>query len=776
MASEPRLTSRGRDHGEAFATGRTEHIFLAAFVAYSALAILVTFPLVLYLSSRLPHDLGDPLLVTSLLWWNAHAMPLTEQWWNGFGFFPSAGMMAFSENFLGAALIASPLQWLGASPVTAYNVTLLTSFPLCAIAAHALAWTLTRRHDAAIVCGLAYGFNPYRVAHLEHLELLLAFGMPAALAALHLYTDTRRARWLVAFAAALVVQALCTSYYALFFTVFVGLWLCWFMQPRAWRDLLAIVAAGGAAVLLVSPIFVGYARIHQSHGLSRGLSDEVRALSADVSSFVTASPLSAIWGWTAAMNDGVRQLFPGLTIATLGIVGVVLLHRSRPVGRDRLVPVTRTLWALSATCAAVVLITALTGPWRLEWSWLTVSVTALYKPFSLSVVFALAALALGPTVRGAFRRRSVLGFYLLATGALFLCSLGPEPALFGEQVLYQPPYAWLMRLPYFGDTVRAPERFGMLGMLALSAAGALAFARLPVPTGRRTAMWLVVIAGIGAEGLVRGLPLPMVPADGYTIPPGDRPAAVMELPLGDVFRDSAALYRATLHGLPAINGYNGHEPVYYGVLKSALTDRDPSALEALASLGPLLVATDNRVDHAAPWAHFLSNHPGIARLRDDGDWTLFRLPSNPAPDRCSGNAVPVSAVFDAERQLDLATLTDQNPATRWITAHPQRAGDALTLDLGRVTRPCSLAVSMGADADYYPRALSVETSLDNDAWETGFTGTMGGPALLAALENPLDARFSVPLQGAAARFIRLSIEQSQPRDPWAVADVVVQGR
>jgi hypothetical protein len=100
----------------------------------------------------------------------------------------------------------------------------------------------------------------------------------------------------------------------------------------------------------------------------------------------------------------------------------------------------------------------------------------------------------------------------------------------------------------------------------------------------------------------------------------------------------------------------------------------------------------------------------------------------------------------------------------------------LTLDLGRVTRPCSLVVSMGADADYYPRTLSVATSRDNDAWETGFTGTMGGPAFLAALENPLDARFSVPLPGTAARFIRLSIEQSQPRDPWAVADVVVQGR
>jgi hypothetical protein len=242
-AGEPVLFAMTDLHVSAAGRWRTWPALLSAFAAYSALAVVVTFPLILNLSSRLPKDLGDPLLVSSILWWNAHVMPLTEQWWNGFGFFPATGMMAFSEHFLGAGLIASPLQWLGCSPITAYNLTLLASFPLCGLAAHALALTLTKRHDAAVVCGLAYGFNPNRVAHVEHLELLLAFGMPAALAALHLYADTRRARWLAAFAAALTIQVLFTSYYALFFTVFVGLWILWFMRLRDWREVLAIVVA-----------------------------------------------------------------------------------------------------------------------------------------------------------------------------------------------------------------------------------------------------------------------------------------------------------------------------------------------------------------------------------------------------------------------------------------------------------------------------------------------------------------------------------------------------
>ena len=41
-------------------------------------------------------------------------------------------MIAFSDHRLGASLLATPLQWLGASPLTAYNIVFLATFPLCA--------------------------------------------------------------------------------------------------------------------------------------------------------------------------------------------------------------------------------------------------------------------------------------------------------------------------------------------------------------------------------------------------------------------------------------------------------------------------------------------------------------------------------------------------------------------------------------------------------------------------------------------------------------------
>ena len=123
---------------------RARPIAIAALV-YSALAIAVTFPLIPHLTSVVPSDLGDPLLSTAILWWNAHVMPLTDRWWNGFAFSPATGMLAFSDHRLGLSLIASPLQRLGANPITAYNIVFLATFPLCALSGHALGWVLTKR-------------------------------------------------------------------------------------------------------------------------------------------------------------------------------------------------------------------------------------------------------------------------------------------------------------------------------------------------------------------------------------------------------------------------------------------------------------------------------------------------------------------------------------------------------------------------------------------------------------------------------------------------------
>ncbi len=435
-----------------------------AFLAYSALTIVQTFPLVLHVPSVMPHDLGDPLLSTGILWWNAHVLPFTERWWNGFAFYPAPGFLAFSDPRLGESLIATPLQWLGLGPVGAYNVTFLVTYPLSALAAHWLGFVLTRRHDAAAVAGLTYGFCPFRVAHIPHLELLAAFGMPAALAALHLYKETRHWRWLVVFTLALIVQGLCSSYYLVFFSVLLGLWALWFIRAADAGALLRIVIAGLCAVAALAPLALGYARAHAQNLLERSL-NEIVAFSADATSILTAHPTVRLWAWTARWGKSEGELFPGITILILVIAGAIAAWRRGAV-RDRLDRLSLWLLPISAVCAAIAFLGWAYAPWRVEMPGLKIASDSPFKPMTLALLALAVWLGTSSRVRNAWARGSTFAFYTAAALVLFVVSMGPKPAFAGHQFLYQPPYAWLMRLSLF-ESIRVPARFGMLIMLAL---------------------------------------------------------------------------------------------------------------------------------------------------------------------------------------------------------------------------------------------------------------------------------------------------------------------
>ena len=118
------------------------------------------------------------------------------------------------------------------------------------------------------------------------------------------------------------------------------------------------------------------------------------------------------------------------------------------------------------------------GPVAMELAGIRVSVSDSYKPFSTATVFFIAWVLTSTRVRQAWREQSPLPFYVLATLAMWLFALGPTARLFGERVLYKPPYSWLMLMPGFRDGFRAPARFAMLAAVTLSIAAALAFWRL----------------------------------------------------------------------------------------------------------------------------------------------------------------------------------------------------------------------------------------------------------------------------------------------------------
>jgi hypothetical protein len=743
---------------------------LIAFVGYSALTMIMTWPVILNLTSALPHDAEDPLLSATILWWNAHVLPLTQRWVDGFFFYPAGGALALSDHRLGLSPIASPLLWLGVSPITTYNIVWLATYPLCAVAAHGLGFALTRRHDAAIVCALAFGFNPFRVEHLSHLELLAAFGMPAALWALHRFDETRRPRWLAAFTVALIVQGLCASYYLLFFLVFVALWVLWF--ARDWRIVAAIGAACFVCAIALSPVAVEYARVHRQFDLSRRFG-EIVLYSADVTSLVTAPALVGSWGWTAPLNGNETRIFPGLTIMILAALGIVAsLRRPSPGRASR-----ASVLCLVAACffGIVALVTAVHGPWQMRVGPIAASGRDVFKTLSLAAAMLAASAALSARGRDAYRRRSPFAFYLLAAIFLYLCALGPNPLFLGHRVLYEPPYAWLMRLPLFDHAVRVPARFAMPAALALSVTASLAFSRLTSAGSRRTAAVLAVVAaGIVADAWVPRLPVGAVP-DVWSPARAQGVAAVLELPLGGTGEDVSAMYRTVFHHRPTINGYSGYSPPHYDALRAALTNRDDTALDALASGGPLLLVADK--DKGGDWPAFVRNYRSATPVGEEGHWAFFSLPRNTsAPVPCESDALPIAAASDNRGTVALATITDANKFTWWTSEHPQQVGDRLMLDLGRAAMPCAVVLWQDGFAPFYPHALSVATSLDGTAWTTAFSGKTGGLAIRGALASPVRPQLAIPLPASAARFISLRVEQAREKDPWVVTDIAVRGR
>lgn len=150
----------------------------------------------------------------------------------------------------------------------------------------------------------------------------------------------------------------------------------------------------------------------------------------------------------------------------------------------------------------------------------------------------------------------------------FGLSLGPFLVI-GHRYLDVPlPYLVLRALPFM-DTMRAPGRFALLGVLAVAVLAAGALAVLAERDPRRRSLVLVVVAAITAVEL---LPGPLASRDGGAPAPyeaiADDPGdgAVLEIPMqwstgveviGDTSNDlHVALFMAwaTVHGQPYVGG------------------------------------------------------------------------------------------------------------------------------------------------------------------------------------------------------------------------------
>jgi hypothetical protein len=563
---------------------------------YLLLALALTWPVASVCASRVPGDLGDPLLNMWILGWDLDHLtrfcagePLALRgFWNANIFYPTPLTLAYSEHLLPLAVQALPLYLLTHSLVLCYNLLFLSTFVLSALGAYLLARALTESPRAAFLAGLFYGFALYRIDQIGHLQVLSSQWMPFALLGLWRFAETRQTGPLIGAALALLAQGLSCGYYLFFFWPFAAAFAVWALwrherirDRRAWS---ALVLAAAATALTALPFLLPYAELRAASAILR-TPGEIAMFSADLAAFGRTDRTVRLWG-QLHRGPGVPiegDLFPGLVplvLAALACVATVRVARAARPGA------------------------------RLH--------TLLREPNTVIVSAALAAalLACGPTIR--------LAAHVAVPG----------------------PYALLYRLVPGFDGLRVPSRFGMLlaMFVALSAAeGTLAIAE------RRRGLMLAACAALfliegtcvpvrtsqilRERGLRKPLPLdlpaPPVYAHVQRLP---REAVLIELPFGAPAYDLRAVFYSTTHWRRLVNGYSGALPAGYAARASALrgvVSQPETALRALATSGATHAIVHEhawRVPQGEVVSAWLSAH-GARRLATlDGD-VLFELPA-----------------------------------------------------------------------------------------------------------------------------------------------------
>ena len=742
---------------------------------YFLLTVVLTWPLALHPGSRVPNDLGDSLLNMFLLAWNARQVPLTTEWWNLPQFFPIPGAMAFSEHLLGLAPITTPIILATGNVVLAYNAAFFLSFPLCALAAHLLAFQLTRRHDLALLAGIAYGFAPYRMAQLSHVQVLSSYWMPLSLLGLHLFLD--RPRWwaLVLFAGAWYMQALACGYYLFYLSALIGLWLLWFGLGRIrWQDTARLAVAWAVAVLALVPIALGYLRFQRAYGMRRW-PDEIEAFSADVASLLTAPGNLRLWGWLNVIERPESNIFPGLALILVIAGGIALAWRAAASGAAQRLRATRLLLAGAVVFAAVAATPLWHGPLVIDIAGVRLlSVRTPQKPFSVAVLLAAVALVMHPSIRAGWQRRSALAFYTLAAVAMWLFALGPAPTFMGRPLLYKAPYAWLMLVPGV-EGVRVPARFWVLATMCLAIAAALGTGYIAQALPRlRRAIVFAVIALLLLEAWPSGVAL--------WAPPAFRPSAAgasarVELPIGPV-HDLQALYRATEHRRPLLNGYSGYFAPHYHALLELLARRDPAVLPHLAPSGEVEVVVSHDGDADQAWRRFFSGQPRVRLTHQEPDYTVFRVSQGGAPlqtARFSSPPLRVATVAASAAGDRTGRMLDGDLITRWDTGGPQRPGHEVVIDLGDVRQVEGVEMIIAGYIADFPRALAVDLSPDQAAWSTVWEGEPVLLAYAAALESPGTIPLRLPAGNRPARYVRLRQTGAHPVYYWSIAELHVYG-
>jgi hypothetical protein len=569
-----RTPVRGRSPAADPRRSRRRRVLLVA-AWFVAVAIYVTWPLVLHLGDRIPYGLTDPLEISWIFGWAAHAIVhQPAHLFDGNIYFPQLHTLAFTENMLGLSLPTAPLFWLTGSAIVQVNVASLLVLVTAGLGVYLLVHELTGDWRAALVAGTAYEVVPYRIGQFAHLHVA---GNLLPWALFLLVVLGRRPRWSTAGVLAFIIglQFWSSLTGGVVMLALCGAWVLWALLTRrreAGPLVLRSVAAIAVGVAVAVPVFLPYLQVRRNNPEFAHPPEEAI--------FYSATPQSYLYT-PAARGPVVDRVYESMD----------------QTFQDHKGWWEKTLWP---------------GAFG-------------FFGFAAAIVAAIVA-SVASRRRGARWRQP---FAALAFAGLTAAVLSFGPNNGADPKGFPLPFMIVTKLVPAG-LMRVPARFGIAAALCAIAATSVAIAAIP-RRGLRNGLLLASLAVVLVEAMPPILPLSVPPertAAHAAI--ADRPGAVLALPTTEydaardtvnqptTMYDAQHMYLSTANFRPMVNGYAAFGPRSYWSTIADIQDF-PSArgFESMRRRGVSTVVVQTDLVVGTKWRDVvprLDAWPGVHRL------------------------------------------------------------------------------------------------------------------------------------------------------------------
>ena len=296
-------------------------------LGFIALTIAMTWPLLSPDVAVIP-DVDDAYFSTWRVAWFAHQLPRDP--WGLFDaniFYPTKGTLALSDAMLLVSALGAPAIWAGISPPVVHNLLIGAAFVTSMWFAYLLVRDLTRSAAAASIAAIIFGFAPYRITHLGHLELQWVMWMPLSLWLLHRLVAAPTAGRAIALGGAVACQAFSSIYYGAFLSVYVVVALLMLLTLKtnaASRRRAITLAPLGVLPLLIVVLIYGPPYWQNRTQLGGRSVSEITEYSATPADFLRVPPSN----WLRGRPDSgpapeERSLYPGTLAVIFGAAAFV---------------------------------------------------------------------------------------------------------------------------------------------------------------------------------------------------------------------------------------------------------------------------------------------------------------------------------------------------------------------------------------------------------------------------------------------------------------------